>query len=52
VLVLPGREIPLSATVEGLDKDGTVVKLDLLITEYSISLHEYLTRVQLLDFVV
>jgi CRP/FNR family transcriptional regulator, cyclic AMP receptor protein len=52
VLVLPGREIPLSATVEGLDKDGTVVKLDLLIAEYSISLQEYLTRVHLLDFVV
>jgi CRP/FNR family transcriptional regulator, cyclic AMP receptor protein len=52
VLVLPGREIPLSGTVEAADKDGTVVKLDLLIAEYAAALAEYLTRVQLLDFVV
>jgi CRP/FNR family cyclic AMP-dependent transcriptional regulator len=51
VLALPGREIPVSGTVER-NGDGTVIKLDLLIDEYQGALREYLTRVQMLDFVV
>jgi CRP/FNR family cyclic AMP-dependent transcriptional regulator len=51
VLVLPTREIPISGTV---DKEGeaTVVALDLLVDEYRAALADYLTRVQMLDFVV
>lgn len=51
VLVLPAREIPISGTI---DKEGdrTVVALDLLVDEYKVALSDYLTRVQMLDFVV
>jgi CRP-like cAMP-binding protein len=51
VLVLPTREIPISGTI---DKEGTrtVVALDLLVDEYKGALSDYLTRVQMLDFVV
>lgn len=52
VLVMPGKEIPLSGTVESVGKDGALIKLDLLIAEYAGALAEYLTRVQMLDFVV
>jgi len=52
VLLLPGQELPLSGTVEAIGKEGTLIKLDLLIAEYAAALSEYLTRVQLLDFVV
>ena len=51
VLVLPGRDIPVSGTVESVD-DTVLVKLDLLIEDYAASLADYLTRVQMLDFVV
>ena len=51
VLVLPGREIPVSGTIESLD-ETVLVKLDLLIDEYAVALADYLTRVQMLDFVV
>lgn len=51
VLVLPSRELPISGTI---DKEGdrTVVALDLLVDEYKAALSDYLTRVQMLDFVV
>lgn len=52
VLVTPEREIPLSGTVEGVSQEGALLKLDLLIAEYAAALQEYLTRVQMLDFVV
>jgi CRP-like cAMP-binding protein len=51
VLVLPGKEIPVSGTIEALD-ETVLVKLDLLIDEYAAALADYLTRVQMLDFVV
>lgn len=51
VLVLPARELPVSGTVESAD-DTVLVKLDLLIDEYAAALADYLTRVQMLDFVV
>ena len=44
VLITPGREIPLSGTVEAFSKDGALIKLDLLINEYASALQEYLTR--------
>lgn len=52
VLVLPSREIPISGTVERASNNGCVVKLDLLVDEYKSALGDYLTRVQMLDFVV
>ena len=51
VLVLPGREIPVSGRVESAD-ETVLVKLDLLIDDYTAALADYLTRVQMLDFVV
>ena len=52
MLILPSREIPVSGTVEKADQDGTLIRLDLLINEYAAALQDYLTRLQLLDFVV
>lgn len=53
VLVLPTTEFPLSGTVDSVDDDeGVLVKLDLLIDEYSAALQDYLTRLHMLDFVV
>lgn len=52
VLVLPTIEIPMSGTVERAGTDGVVVRLDLLIDPYKHALEDYVTRVQLLDFVV
>ena len=52
VLVMPGGEIPLSGTVEASGKDGVLLKLDLLIAPFASALQDYLTRVQMLDFVV
>lgn len=52
VLVLPGREIPVSGKLEKNGDAGVTLKLDLLIEEYSTALSEHLTRVQMLDFVV
>jgi CRP/FNR family transcriptional regulator, cyclic AMP receptor protein len=52
VLITPGREIPLSGTVEAFSEDGALIKLDMLIDEYAAALQEYLTRLQMLDFVV
>ncbi|MGK3998116.1 Crp/Fnr family transcriptional regulator [Sorangium sp. So ce1024] len=52
VLVLPAREIPVSGTIDAVDDQGALVKLDLLIDEYAAVLQDYLTRLQMLDFVV
>ena len=52
VLILPGREIPVSGRVESQDDSGALIKLDMLIDEYRVALQDYLTRLQLLDFVV
>ncbi len=52
VLVLPGGEIPISGSVEAIDSGGVLLKLDMLIEGYAAILQDYLTRVQMLDFVV
>ena len=52
VLVLSTREIPVSGTVEAAGAEGATIKLDLLIKEYAAVLQDYLTRLQMLDFVV
>jgi CRP/FNR family transcriptional regulator, cyclic AMP receptor protein len=58
VLVTPGaapaasREVAVSGTVEALDESGMIVRLDLLIDAYAAVLRDYLTRVQMLDFLV
>jgi CRP/FNR family transcriptional regulator, cyclic AMP receptor protein len=52
VLVTGQAEIPISGTVESSGDSGVLVKLDLLIDEYQQALRDYLTRVQMLDFVV
>lgn len=51
VLALPGRDLPISGTVASVD-ETVLVKLDLLIDDYAAALADYLTRVQMLDFVV
>jgi len=48
----PPREIPVSGTVDRVSDGRCVVKLDLLVDEYKAALTDYLTRVQMLDFVV
>jgi CRP-like cAMP-binding protein len=48
----PPREVPISGTVERVSEGKCVVKLDLLVDEYKSALGDYLTRVQMLDFVV
>jgi CRP/FNR family cyclic AMP-dependent transcriptional regulator len=52
VLVLPGREIMVSGNVLRAGADGVVMKLDLLIDEYKTALQDYVTRLQMLDYVV
>lgn len=52
VLVTPNDEILVSGTVVREGEGGVVVKLDALIDEYKSQLDDYVTRVQLLDFVV
>jgi CRP/FNR family transcriptional regulator, cyclic AMP receptor protein len=52
VMVLPAGDFPVSGRVERAGTDGVVLKLDLLIDEYQVVLEDYLTRLQLLDFVV
>jgi hypothetical protein len=51
VLELPDVELPVSGSIERAGKDGVVVKLDLMIDDYKAKLDDYVTRVQLLDFV-
>ncbi|AKT44069.1 Crp/Fnr family transcriptional regulator [Chondromyces crocatus] len=52
VLVLPSGEIPVSGRVEARDDGFILIRLDLLIDEYRKTLQDYLTRLELLDFVV
>ena len=52
VLVLPGVEIPVSGTVDATGEEDVLIKLDILIEQYAVPLRDYLTRVQMLDFVV
>ncbi len=52
VLVLPQKEMAVSAKVERVGGDGILLKLDLLIEDYKGALLGYVTQLQLLDFVV
>lgn len=52
VLVTTTGEIPISGKVVSTEDSSVLVSLDLLIDEYQKTLREYLTRVQMLDFVV
>ena len=52
VLITPGGEVPVSGKVEQPTRDGALIKLDLFIDQYAAVLRDYLTRVQMLDFVV
>jgi CRP/FNR family transcriptional regulator, cyclic AMP receptor protein len=52
VLITPGAEVPVSGKVESSDAGGALIKLDLFIDQYAVVLRDYLTRVQMLDFVV
>jgi CRP/FNR family transcriptional regulator, cyclic AMP receptor protein len=52
VLITPGGEVPVSGKVEQTDAAGALIKLDLFIDQYAAVLRDYLTRVQMLDFVV
>jgi CRP/FNR family transcriptional regulator, cyclic AMP receptor protein len=52
VLITPGAEVPVSGKVESSDPGSALIKLDLFIDQYALVLRDYLTRVQMLDFVV
>lgn len=52
VLVTPTTEILVGCTVHREADDGVVLKLDPMIDEYKAALDDYVTRIQLLDFVV
>jgi len=52
VLVLSSGEIPLDGTISARDDKTVDVTLGLLIDEYAAALEDYLTRAQILDFVV
>jgi CRP-like cAMP-binding protein len=52
VLVTPSGEVPVSGTVESVEAEAALIKLDMLIEAYAAVLRDYLTRVQMLDFVV
>lgn len=52
VVVTPREEFLVSGTVIREGEGGVVVKLDTLVDEYKATLDDYITRVQLLDFVV
>ena len=52
VMVLAGPEIPLSGRVLRVQGDRVVIVLDLLLDEFVTVLEGYLTRVQMLDFLV
>jgi CRP/FNR family cyclic AMP-dependent transcriptional regulator len=52
VLVMPLGEILLSGSIEREGADGVVVKLDVMIDSYKAMLEDYVTRLQLLDYVV
>lgn len=52
VLSLSGPEIPVSGKIYGLIDGNTELELDLLLDEYAAELEGYLTRIQMLDFMV
>jgi CRP-like cAMP-binding protein len=52
VLITPAGEVPVSGKVENADAAGALIKLDMFIEQYAAVLRDYLTRVQMLDFVV
>jgi CRP-like cAMP-binding protein len=52
VLVMPLGEILLSGSIEREGADGVVVKLDVMIDSYKAMLEDYVTRLQMLDYVV
>jgi CRP/FNR family cyclic AMP-dependent transcriptional regulator len=52
VVMLPAREILVSGRVIRAGADGVVMKLDLLIEDYKKALEDYVTSLQMLDFVV
>jgi CRP-like cAMP-binding protein len=52
VLVTPGGEVPVSGKIEQADAASVLIKLDLFIAQYAAVVQDYLTRVQMLDFVV
>jgi len=52
VLVTPAGEVPVSGTVDTADATAVLIKLDLFIEQYASVVRDYLTRVQMLDFVV
>ena len=52
VLSMPTGEILVSGSIEREGPDGVVVKLDVLIDSYKQLLEDYVTRLQLLDYVV
>lgn len=52
VLVMPLGEMPISGTIQRVGPDGTVVRLDGFIDDYRKLLEDYMTRLQLLDFVI
>jgi len=52
VLITPSGEVAVSGRVDAVDAHGVLIKLDMLIEAYAAVLRDYLTRVQMLDFVV
>jgi CRP/FNR family transcriptional regulator, cyclic AMP receptor protein len=52
VLSLSGSDIPVSGRVFALIDGNTEVELDLLLDDYAAELEGYLTRIQMLDFMV
>jgi CRP/FNR family cyclic AMP-dependent transcriptional regulator len=52
VLILPSGEIMVSGRVIRAGNDGVVMQLDLLIADYKAAMLDYITRLQMLDFVI
>jgi CRP/FNR family cyclic AMP-dependent transcriptional regulator len=52
VLCLPSGEIMVSGRVLRSGPDGVVMQLDLLIDAYKAAMFDYITRLQMLDFVI
>ena len=52
VLVLPSREILVSGKVARGKEDDMVVQLDVLTDEYRSALADYVTRLQMMDYIV
>ncbi len=52
VLVIASGELPISGTVDLSDDECILIQLDMQISSYHTALEEFLTRVQMLDYVV